>query len=274
MDELSESIERHSAALRRHERRLTEMQGLKAAKDRELNDELKSYDSAQLAALRESDRRVAALEERILHLQRLAEMPRAIDDLERRAGALQGEIDHLRSEIRAERARMSEADRNIEAIADEFFDILVNVHYPGVSSTDSVVLDPRTWMPDVIHGPDGQVRWTFSDAGSGGKKTLFNVCYALALHRVALTRNLPLPPFLIIDSPTKNLGKDINKEIVARTIQEVYRTVAASRGAFQVLLIDSDFIPPSPDLDLSVTERLMSPDDPRHPPLISFYRGP
>jgi hypothetical protein len=274
MDELGESIERHRAALRRNERRYAEMQAQKAAKDRELTDETKSYDSAQLAAVRERDRRVAALEERIVHLQRLAAMPKAIDDLERSAGALQGQIDLLRTELRAERARMSVADKNIEAIADEFLEILLRVQYPGVSATDSVSLDTRTWMPEIAHGPDAEIRWSFLDAGSGGKKTLFNVCYALALHRVALARDLPMPPFLIVDSPTKNLGKDINKEIVARTIQEIYSTVASSAGKFQVLLIDSDYIPPDPALGLIVADRLMIPGDLKNPPLISFYVGP
>lgn len=274
MDELGESIERHRAALRRNERRYAEMLAMKASKDRELSDEMSSYDSAQLAALREADRRVAALEERIIHLQRLAAIPAAIDNLERSAGALQGEIDRLRTEIRAERARMADADHNITAIADEFLEILLRVEYPGVSSSDSVVLDMRTWMPQVVHGPDAEIRWSFFDAGSGGKKTLFNVCYALALHRVALARDLPMPPFLIVDSPTKNLGKDINKEIVARMIQEIYSTVVSANGTFQVLLIDSDYIPPDPSLGLAVADRLMAPGDPEHPPLISFYQGP
>ena len=75
---IADSIERHRGALRRNERRLHDMLALKAAKDRELNDEVKSYDSAQLAALRGSDRRVATLEERIVYLQRLAAMPAAI----------------------------------------------------------------------------------------------------------------------------------------------------------------------------------------------------
>jgi DNA repair exonuclease SbcCD ATPase subunit len=274
MDELGESIERHRAAFRRNERRYAEMLALKASKDRELSDEMKSYDSAQLAALRGADRRVAALEERIVHLQRLAAMPAAIDNLERSAGALQGEIDRLRTEMRAERGRMSNADRNIAAIADEFLEILLRVKYPGVGSSDSVVLDTRTWMPEVVHRPDAEIRWSFLDAGSGGKKTLFNVCYALALHRVALARDLPMPRFLIVDSPTKNLGKDINKEIVARMIQEIYSTVVSGKGAFQVLLIDSDYIPPDPNLDLEVADRLMVPGNSEHPPLISFYQGP
>jgi hypothetical protein len=274
MDELGESIERHRAALRRNERRHAEMLAVKESKDRELSDEVKSYDSAQLAALRGADRRVAALEERVVHLQRLAAMPKAIDNLERSAGALQGEIDRLRTEIRAERARMSGADRNIAAIADEFLEILLRVKYPGVSASDSVVLDTRTWMPEVVNGQDIEVRWSFLDAGSGGKKTLFNVCYALALHRVALVRDFPMPPFLIVDSPTKNLGKDINKEIVARMIQELYSTVVSAKGQFQVLLIDSDYIPPDPSLDIEVSDRLMVPGDPEHPPLISFYEGP
>ncbi|GAI65601.1 unnamed protein product, partial [marine sediment metagenome] len=57
------------------------------------------------------------------------------------------------------------------------------------------------------------LRWNFYNAGSGGKKTLFNVCYSIAIHLVAANNNLPLPSFLIIDTPMKNIGEDVNKNI-------------------------------------------------------------
>jgi hypothetical protein len=126
----------------------------------------------------------------------------------------------------------------------------------------------------VVHEGENAVEWGVFDAGSGGKKTLFNVCYALALHRVSVARGLPVPPFLIIDSPTKNMGKDINHEIVGRMFQEVYNTVAIAGGTFQVLIIDSDFINPDDSVGVSVSDRKMDPLDPDHPALISFYTGP
>jgi hypothetical protein len=90
---------------------------------------------------------------------------------------------------------------------------------------------------------------------------------------MALRRNLSIPSFLIVGSPIRNLGRDINKDAVARTIQEIYITVANARRAFRVLLTDSDCFPPDSRLGIAVADRLMSPVDPV-PPITSLYRGP
>ncbi len=104
-------------------------------------------------------------------------MPEAIDALEVEAGALQGTIDLLRATILEERGRLRDADANIKAIADEFKRLLVAVSFPGVEESDVVVLEPRDWKPKILHGLQ---EWSFWEAGSGGKKTLFYVCYAFA----------------------------------------------------------------------------------------------
>ena len=52
-------------------------------------------------------------------------------------------------------------------------------------------------MWSLIHGIGSPLfvhrdqEWSFWDSGSGGKKTLFNVCNALAVHAVALERDMP-----------------------------------------------------------------------------------
>jgi hypothetical protein len=274
IDELNESVKRHKLEQSRAERELARIVAAKEARDHELSDELARYDSAQVATIRSLDRQVGKMQERIKNLEQLATIPRAINDLQQQAGALQGRIDVLRSEIASERLRLSRADDNIEAIRIAFREVLLAVGFPGVDPDDNVQLNPKDWIPKVVHGGENAVEWGFFDAGSGGKKTLFNVCYALALHRVALARGLPIPPFLIIDSPTKNMGKDINREIVRRMIREAYNTVALAGGTFQLLIIDSDFIEPDESVDVRVFERKMDPLDPDHPALISFYTGP
>jgi hypothetical protein len=40
----------------------------------------------------------------------------------------------------------------------------------------------------------------------------------------------------------------------------------------QIILIDNDYFPPDGD-DIEHTQRYMTPDDPAHPPLITYYRG-
>lgn len=76
------------------------------------------------------------------------------------------------------------------------------------------------------------------------EKTLFNVCYALAIHRAALIHDLPVPTVLIVDSPTKNINEDEDPELIQALYRELYKLVRDSEGKIQLILIDSDLYLP------------------------------
>ena len=203
-------------------------------------------------------------------IKKLQQMPQAIDALQEEAGALQGRIDQLRQRASEERDRLKAADANVSAIAAKFKRIMVRISFPGVSDEDDVVIDPRNWRPVVVHRDQ---EWTFWDAGSGGKKTLFNVCYALAIHAVARERGMSVPEVLIIDSPTKNISDDENPQLVSSLYEEIYRLSADSNGGTtQFVLIDSDLVRPHPPLEGFVQRRFAGEDD--APSLIPYYKGP
>ncbi len=270
IDQIADSIDRRERESSRMVRQLDQMQKQKMALDRQLQEELARYDSAFVESVRGTEREIATLVERISSLQRLQQMPHAINELEEEAGALQGPIDRLRTSVVEERGRLRAADANTEAIAAEFKRIMLSVSFPGVSDEDEVRIDPRNWKPTVVHGDQ---EWTFWDTGSGGKKTLFNVCYALAIHVVALERGMHVPSILIIDSPTKNISEDENPELVQALYTEIYRLVSGQEGQkLQFLLIDSDLIEPDPAL-LGFSEQRMA-GEPDAPSLIPYYTGP
>jgi hypothetical protein len=180
-------------------------------------------------------------------------------------------LDNFRSAIEAARTRLREADANITAIADAFKQIMVAVGFPGVEEGDRIDIDPQHWRPRVFHGEQD---WSFWDTGSGGRKTLFNVCYALAIHTVALNRAMPVPTLLVIDSPTKNISDDENPELVSRLYEEIYRLARDERGSgsVQFLLIDSDLVEPTWPVSGFESRRMAGePDAPR---LIPYYVGP
>ena len=89
-----------------------------------------------------------------------------------------------------EKSRLREADENITVVAQRFKSSMLSVEFPDVSEEDDVMIDPQSWRP-VIHHKNQE--WSLWDAGSGGKKTLFNVCYALAIHEAARERGMPVP---------------------------------------------------------------------------------
>lgn len=270
IDQIADSLNRRQQALERSERELQRAENAKRQLDCQLQDELKRYDSAFVESIRVVDREIATLEERHRALVKLQEMPRAIGELEEKAGAAQGRIDRLRSSIEEERKQLHFADENARAIGDKFRTIMLNVGFPGVSDRDSVVLDPRNWKPVVVHS---EQEWGFWDTGSGGKKTLFNVCYALAIHEVARERGMPVPNILMIDSPTKNISGDENPELVQSLYREIYRIAAAGVGTgTQFLLIDSDLVEPEPTLAGFLHRRMAG--EPDAPSLIPYYVGP
>jgi hypothetical protein len=270
IDQISDSINRRRQALERSERELQRAESAKMQLDHQLQDELRRYDSAFVESIRAVDREIATLEERLRSFMQLKEMLMAVSDLERQAGESQGRIDELRSMIEEERRKLRFADENARAIAEEFKSIMLEVGFPGVSDEDDVVLDPRNWKAMVVHT---QQEWGFWDTGSGGKKTLFNVCYALAVHVVAQARGMPVPSILIIDSPTKNISEDENPELVQSLYREIYRFAAKGNGAgTQFLLIDSDLVEPETELT-GFSQRRMA-GEPDAPSLISYYVGP
>ena len=270
IEQIANSVARRERELKRMESKRTAIQQKKAALDKRLQTELARYDSAFIESIRGIDTEIATLRERIASLQRLQQMPKAIDSLEEEAGALQGQIDRLRSSVIEERERLRAADAKIAAIADEFKRLMLAASFPGVSRDDDVVIDSRSWKPAIVHG---EQEWSFWDSGSGGKKTLFNVCYALALHSVAVERNLPVPDVLIIDSPTKNISEDENPELVRSLYKEIYRLAREQAPRqLQLLLIDSDLVEPD-SLFSGFMERRMA-GEPDAPSLIPYYTGP
>ena len=270
IDQLSQSINRREQSLGRTLRQLENVSKTKSDLDAQLHDELSRYDSAFVEQLRSVDRDIAMLEERAVSLSRFREVSRSIGQLEETAAAAQGKIKVLRSAIDSEKLRLRSADENIRAIESKFKDIMISVGFPGVQPTDKVVINSSNWKPVVEHS--GQ-SWGFWDTGSGGKKVLFNVCYALAVHEVARERGMPVPNLLIIDSPTKNISDDENLSLVEALYAELYKAADVDKvGSLQLLLIDSDLFEPSDDFPHFRQRRMAG--SPGEPGLIAYYKGP
>lgn len=272
IDELNEAIDRAQRAVRRQQERVARLHQEKVALDRRLVEELRDYDSAFVAAVREVDRQVATLVERLNSLNRLKELPDTIERLMREANESTAEEERIRREMEAERAGLTMAGEIVGEIENAFLEALREVGVPGVGQHDTVSISRRTWLPLILEDGEEESAWSFFDTGSGGKKTLLNVCYALAVHRIAALRGLPLPSFLIIDTPMKNISEDVNRDLFESFYRYLYHLVETDLASVQIIIIDKDYIPPSDDIETA--ERFMTPDEEEYPPLISYYRGP
>jgi rubrerythrin len=272
IEELDESIDRAKRSLRKQYDRVRQLRAEKASLDQQLVAELHDYDSAYVAEIRELDRQVATFKERLNGLNRLKELPEAIEQMLRDIDQSKVEEERIRREMDAERSGLTSAGEVIADIEKAFLEALLMVGVPGVGSSDTVHINRHTWIPAILEGGEEELAWSFFDTGSGGKKTLLNVCYGLAMHQVAAKRGLPLPTFLMIDTPMKNISEDVNKNIFEAFYRYLYQLVQTDLATTQVIIIDKEYI--SPPEGIEIVERFMTPDKAENPPLIPYYRGP
>lgn len=271
--ELDESIKNHNNALENQIPILDKLRKDKNEFDNKLNEELKDYDSKFLAQFRNLERNKAIYEEKVNNLNNILKMPKAVEVLEEESKNLTTIINNLKNKIENEEKSFVKAYDFISEIENTYINSLKKIKLPGINENDIAQINLTTWIPWILPSGEASLKYSFKNAGSGGKKTLLNVCYALTIHIIASQNNLPLPTFLIIDTPMKNIGKEINKDIFIAFYKYLYDLAEGLLANTQFIIIDKEYIPPdSPKF--KIYERLMTPDDEKHPPLIPYYRGP
>jgi hypothetical protein len=272
IDDLKRSVQR----LRRsHDRQREELGGLmnkRADAQRRVDFSRRQVESEYMKRARRLESRRGAIRERRRLLVRIMDMPGDVEAKLKEADALSARISELEREIQTEQGRFEAGQQNVDALEKNFHALLCAIHFPEIKADDKVFLNQRTWFPYVHPKGHESLAWTFSDAGSGGKMVLFKICFALALHRTAAQRALPLPRLIIIDSPMKNITPDINREVFRNFYTELYRLLEDELESWQCIVIDQTLFEPPATLEDHL-ERLLTKNDPDHPPLISYYHG-
>jgi hypothetical protein len=271
--ELESSIDYHKKALIKTKKEFSAKNLKRKSLDEQLSEQLKKYESIFLSNIRQIDQLVATYEERMKGLNRLKMMPKEINKLEAEAADLIKREGLVKEQILVERQNIVRGETLIQELEQVFLKTLTDVGVPGVGPEDIVQINRKTW--EVMIWPKGEeyLSWNFYNAGSGGKKTLFNSCFILSLHIVASRHNLPLPSFIIIDTPMKNIDKEVNQDIFRSFYNYLYDLASSILDKTQFVIIDNNYIPPPPDVKLNFYERYMTDDDPNYPPLIRHYTG-
>ena len=273
IDELQESIQRLNESLSTQNKILKSYKIEKESVDNELDYAIKEYDSRYLNNSRILERNMAKHEEKIVNLNRIRKLPMAISKNEKHLQLLKIQENDLQKNIKYEKTILEEAKNRIMELEYKFLESLLRVEVPGINEEDIIIMNQNTWMPEVLPLRNESLKWNFLNAGSAGKKTLFNVCYALSIHYIAKEYDLNLPTFLIIDTPMKNIGEDVNREIFEAFYKYFYELAEGPLKGTQFIIIDKEYFPPD-TRDVDVKSRYMTPDDDEHPPLIPYYRGP
>ncbi len=272
--EIEASIDLHKKSLSKTKKEFAAKQQLRRELDQQLEHDLRQYESVFLSNVRAIDQKVATFKERLKSIDSLKKMPEEINRLEDEVVELAKLEKSFKRQIENERANFVRGEALIEELEATFLNILNEVGMPGVSDKDEVSINRKNWDITILPAGEEYLRWNFYNAGSGGKKTLFNSCFLLALHVVASKNDLPLPSFIVIDSPMKNIDKEVNQDIFKRFYDYVYQLAGTVLDKTQIIIIDNNYIPPSPDSKISFKDRNMIAGDPNNPPLIPYYAGP
>ncbi|WP_315727589.1 hypothetical protein [Bradyrhizobium sp. SZCCHNS2015] len=279
-EELKEIIRRHDAAIIQLRREREELDIKKRRVERERNEASARFDSAYLSSMLNKERERSALQQQADSLAAMARFPQILDSQRQKVGAIQAQEAKLRGKLKDAREAAEKDATNINTLGQLFLDCLVRSEVPGITSSDTVEIPTNSYLPE-IHSPgiaDNTVV-SFATLSSGGKKTLFKCCFAVAMHRLATKVGAPLPGMLIIDSPMKNISERENREQFEGFYNMIYELKANELSATQFILIDKEYTAPVEELDLSLFSRHMKPNDPSKPldpetaPLIPYYLG-
>ncbi len=268
--ELEDAIKRHEVQLIRLKRSLGELKEAKSHVDAELNAAMRRYDSAYLSSAILLEHRRASIEQEVRELEKLKRLPLMVEQQMKYADSLAEDESRIRRELKEVREAAEQDTANLHRLEKLFLDCLVRAKIPGFKPADQVSIKPPHFMPEVYAPETGDIVVTsFSNLGSGGKKTLFKCCFAIAIHRLAVQVGALLPRLLIIDSPMKNISERENREQFVGFHELLYELATSELRGIQFILIDKEFCAPPKDLKINLIKRHMTPED----PLISYYRG-
>lgn len=276
--EITDALARLHSQQRALANRINSLTRDKEEADKSLTSRLKAYDSEFLANAIRLERITATKEQQLKGLMQQRKLPRLLQEQRGKAAEKLLEEIHWHAQLQdAKRAAFNDR-RNLDNLANLFLDCLLRSRFPDVKETDSVQIDPVSFYPRIPlgggGGDDAMIVLTFDNAGSGGMMALFRTCFALALHRLnAQLSGGRLPSVLIIDTATKNVSSLENPEVVSSFYRLVYELSITELRDTQFLIIDNEFTPPQPDMEVSMLKRHMKRGDPENPPLIPYLSG-
>jgi|GEM_PF-27755 len=274
VDELAELVSLQENKFLKFGRRLREIIDEKNLVDVELNHISETYDSAYLSAALETEKKRSSLQQQLLDLKKLEALIRRIAELSERADNLVANEQKIRSQLKDARKLAEKDAKNLNRLKALFLDCLLRAKIPGFQQDDIVEMKSPHFLPEVHSADSGDLTVTsFTNLGSGGKKTLFKCCFAVAMHRLSAEVGAMLPKLLIIDSPMKNISERENRTQFEGFHKMLYDLCDSELKGTQFILIDKEYCPPPDAFQSNIYERYMTLDDPNYPPLIRYYRG-
>lgn len=273
IDELEDVIAQDKRQLEKLRRQLKRISDEKQALDEELERSSKDYDSTYLSRALVFEREQARLEQALIETEKIQDLLDRIEGWKKESDSLDTKASELRRELKDAREAAERDTKNLKELEHLFIDCLVRSKIPGFGIHDNIGIESPWFLPEVTAPGEEGLITSFSRLGSGGKKTLFKCCYAVALHRLAVSIGAALPSVLVIDTPMKNISERENKAQFEGFYTMLYELALSELSGTQIIIIDKEFFPPLGDAAVDIVVRHMRPDDENFPPLIPYYRG-
>ena len=151
---------------------------------------------------------------------------------------------------------------------------LHKIEFQGINKYDTIKIDHKTHMPIITNEFEGK-ELSFENLSSGGRKTLFKICFALAIHRFQHTKMNKnyLPSFLFIDTPMKNISEREDSNMYDNFYKYLFDTFSTELEDTQLFVIDKEKrnLTDYHFKDEAFIMR-MTHDDKLNPPLFKNYR--
>lgn len=270
--DLKLSVRRLKRSLDTQNRSLEQINSSRLTVQHRIDSNRREIESEYIKSARRIESKLGELNERRRFLSRVRKMPAEIEDRRSKADKLSQKISKITRDIEDEEARFKTGRINVRTLEANFKKVLMAIHFPGLGEKDTISINLRTWLPYIYPDGNSERKWTFDDAGSGGKMVLFKMCFCLAFHLTAAEKNLPIPRLIVIDSPMKNITPDINPDIFKHFYKELYRLLSNELVSWQCVIVDQTFCQ-FEGFETGVVERKLTKSDPDHPPLIGYYTG-
>jgi hypothetical protein len=273
-DELDERIKLQLEEAKHLQRQRQAVVAEKTVVDRDLDQASEEYDSTYLASALALEKERARLLQRAEDLRQFEALANKIERLQKESVRLAGREAEIRAELKIARAKAEEDTSNLDLLKTLFLDCLLRSRLHGFLPDDFVEINSPNFLPQVYGRNTGDmVQTSFANLGSGGKKTFFKCCFAVAIHRLAARTGAFLPKLLIIDSPMKNISERENPDQFAGFHEMLHELAQTELIDTEFIVIDKEIFRPKEGHNLQFQERHMKPDDAGNPPLIKNYRG-
>ncbi len=173
---------------------------------------MRDYDSTYLSNALAFERQKAEIGQQLENLTKLIKLPQKVRELQRLASEVQVDELQVRRDLEEARKGAEEDMSDLTRLKALFLECILRSKLSGFTPNNKVEISHKDFLPEVTQPDIGDITVTsFSNLSSGGKKTLFKACYALAIHRLAVEIGALLPTFMIIDSLMKKINERDNR---------------------------------------------------------------